>query len=246
VAGDRLQVLGDEKSARAQSQAYEIAARRQERPEVSLDDVFAQFAAGATRELNVIVKTDVQGSIEPIVASLERLSEEGITVKVVLSGTGNITESDVMLAAASGAIVVGFNVRVETGARRLADTQRVDIRFYSVIYELVDDVRAALTGMLAPKFAEIVYGHAEVRQIFRVGRTQAAGCYVTDGTIHRNNQVRVLRDGAVLFAGRLAALRRFKDDAREVTAGYECGMSVDGFNDFQEGDVIESFGKEQV
>ena len=246
VAGDRLQVMADEKTARTVAQAHEIGARRQERPEISLDEVLSQLGAGETRELNVVVKTDVQGSIEPIVASLERLNEEGIKVKLILSGTGNITESDVMLAAASGGIIIGFNVRAEAGARRLADSQRIDIRFYTIIYELVDDIRKALSGMLGPKFADVVYGHAEVRQVFRVGRGQAAGCFVLDGTITRNHQIRVLRGGSALFVGRLAALRRFKDDVREVAAGYECGMTVDGFHSFEEKDVIESFGKEQV
>ncbi len=245
-AGDRLQVVADEKTARALAQAHEVAARRQERAEVSLEDVLAQIRAGETRELNVIVKTDVQGSVEPIVGSLERLGEEGVKVKVIHAGTGNITESDVMLASASNAIIIGFNVRAEPGARRLADAQHVDIRFYSVIYELVDDVRKALSGLLGPKFTEVVYGHAEVRQVFKVGRGQAAGCYVTDGTIARNHSVRVLRKGGALFEGRIAALRRFKEDVREVHAGYECGITIEGFNDFEVGDVIESFGKEQV
>src|SRR5438067_9257736 len=177
---------------------------------------------------------------------MERLGEEGIKVKVIHSAAGNMTESDIMLATASKGIVVGFNVRAEPGARRLADAQKVDIRFYQVIYELVDDIRRALSGLLGPKFADVIYGHAEVRQVFKIGRGQAAGCYVTDGTITRNHSIRVLRAGGALFEGRLAALRRFKDDVREVAAGYECGMTVDGFSSFELGDVVESFGKEQV
>jgi translation initiation factor IF-2 len=181
------------------------------------------------------------------VTSLERLGEEGIRVKAVHTGTGNITESDVMLATASQAIVIGFNVRAEPGARRTAEAQGVDIRFYEVIYTVVEDVRSALHGLLGPKMLEVVHGHAEVRQIFKIGRNYAAaGCLVVDGSIYRTDWARIMRGGKQLFDGKISTLRRFKDDVREVQSGTECGIALDGFYDYAEGDVIESYGQEEV
>ena len=248
-AGDRLTAVANEKTAR--QTVLETTERGAQRDggggDVSLEDIFNRIQAGEIRELNLVVKADVQGSIEPLVSSLEQLEEEGLRVRVIHSGTGNLTESDVMLASASKAIIVAFNVRAEPGARGAADVQGVDVRHYSVIYEVVDDVRKALRGMLGPRFEEVVHGHAEVRQVFPVRRGgAAAGCYVTDGQITRNSRVRVKRADETLWEGRIATLRRVKDDVREVAAGYECGMVLDGFSDFAEGDVIEAFGQEEV
>ncbi len=249
-AGDRLAVVDGEKAARQQVALIERAAERESgrtSGDVSLEDIFTRMQAGEIRELNLVVKADVQGSIEPLVTSLERLEEEGLRVRVLHRGTGNVTESDVMLAAASKAIIIAFNVRLEPGASGAAEAQKVDVRHYDVIYNVIDDVRRALVGMLGPRFREVVYGHAEVRQIFPVRKGgAAAGCYVTDGQITRNSRARVTRDEQLVWEGGIAMLRRVKDDVREVAAGYECGILLDGFSDFREGDVIEAFGREQV
>ncbi|MFN8524299.1 MAG: translation initiation factor IF-2 [Chloroflexota bacterium] len=249
-AGDRLQVVADEKTAR---QMVALAARASERAsgrpsgEMSLEDIFSRMQSGEVRDLNLVVKADVQGSIEPLVTSLEGLEAEGHRVKVLRSGTGNVTDSDVMLASASKAIIIGFNVRAEPSARAAADTQGVDVRFYNVIYNVVDDVQAALNGLLGPRFQEVIHGHAEIRQVFPVRRGgAAAGCYVTDGQITRNSSVRVKRGDASLWDGKIGTLRRIKEDVREVASGYECGIVLDGFSDFREGDVIEAYGEEQV
>jgi translation initiation factor IF-2 len=248
TAGDRLHTMQEEKTARqTAAQNQRTAQREAARPEVSLEDLFSKISAGEVRELNIIVKADVQGSVEPLVTSLERLGEEGIRVRVVHTGIGNVTESDVMLASASKAIVLGFNIRIEPGARRTAEAQGVDIRLYDVIYNVVDDVRKALQGLAGPKMREVIHGHADVRQVFRIGRNYAAaGCLVMDGTIFRPDRARVRRNGEEVFDGKIATLRRFKDDAREVQAGTECGIALEGFSDFQEGDEIESYGQEEV
>jgi translation initiation factor IF-2 len=248
TAGDRLRVAPDEKTARlAAAQSQRAAQREAARPDISLEDIFSRIAAGEVRELNLILKADVQGSIEPLVNSLEKLSEESIGVKVVHTGAGNVTESDVMLASASKAIIIGFSVRVEPGARRTAEAQGVDIRFYDVIYNVLDDVQKALRGLAGPKMADVVHGHAEVRQIFKIGRNYAAaGCLVMDGSVLRTDRGRVQRGGAEVFDGRIATLRRFKDDVREVQAGTECGIAIEGFAGYEEGDVIESYGQEEV
>jgi translation initiation factor IF-2 len=248
TAGDRLQTMHEEKTARqTAAQNQRTAQREAARPEVSLEDLFSKISAGEVRELNIIVKADVQGSVEPLVTSLERLGEEGIRVKVVHTGIGNVTESDVMLASASKAIVLGFNIRIEPGARRTAEAQSVDIRLYDVIYNVVDDVRKALQGLAGPKMQEVTHGHAEVRQVFRIGRNYAAaGCLVMDGSIFRTDRARVRRNGEEVFDGKIVTLRRFKDDAREVQAGTECGIALERFSDFQEGDEIESYGQEEV
>jgi translation initiation factor IF-2 len=249
AAGDVLTIVKDEKSARAvvdtrlRERAAEKAAQR---TSVSLDTLFGEISAGKTKELNLILKTDVQGSIDPIRTSLERLSNEQVRVKVIHTAPGSITETDVMLALASRAIIVGFNSRPEGGARRLADQEGVDIRFYEVIYDLVADVEKALTGMLEPVYVDVIDGHAEVRQIIKISRYgNIAGSYVTDGKVLRNSQVRVSRRGEQLFEGRVAALKRFKEDAREVDAGYECGITLEGFDAFQEGDILEFYHRER-
>jgi len=249
LAGDRVVCVPDEQTARATVLARvrekEAAALREQR-RMSLDTLFGEISAGQVKELNIILKTDVQGSIEPIRTSLERLSSDQVKVHVIHSGSGTITESDVMLAVASKAIIIGFNSRLEPGARRLAESERVDVRLYSVIYELVEDVQKALKGMLEPVIKEVVTGHAEVRQVFKIGRRgQVAGSYVRDGAVTRGDLVRVLRGGEVVGEGRIDSLRRFQDDVREVQTGYECGIGIDGFDSFQEGDVLEVYRRER-
>jgi translation initiation factor IF-2 len=253
-AGDRFAVAPDEKTARVWAQE-QVTVRQAgagdvpiQRSALTLEDLVSQAQAGAVKDLNIVIKTDVQGSIDPIRSSLEKLSNEEVRVKVLLAGTGNVTDSDVNLAISSRAIIVAFNVRVEPGARRLADGQGIDIRSYSVIYELIEDVEAALRGMLAPKYEEVLEGRVEVRQLFKVGReTVIAGSFVLEGRIARTSIINVLRGGRALVEGaRLANLKRFKDEVREVLAGYECGVTVDGFNDFQPGDIIEAYARERV
>jgi translation initiation factor IF-2 len=249
-AGDRLQVVPDEKTARQQATLYQRAAERNAGSaagDVSLEDVFSRMKEGEVKDLNLVVKADVQGSIEPLVTSLQRLQEEGLRVKVIGSGTGSVTESDVMLASASKAIIVAFNVRAEPGARAAAETQHVDLRYYDVIYNVVEDVRKALVGLLGPRFREVVHGHAEIRQIFPVRKGgAAAGCLVTDGVILSNDSARVKRSDRVIWDGKIASLRRIKDEVREVSAGTECGILLDGWSDFRETDIIESYGQQEV
>jgi len=249
-AGDRFAVVTDEKSGRQQAEDNQFAAVRDSARaggEVSLEDIFSRMQAGDVKELTLVVKADVEGSIEPLVKSLSGLEQEGLRVRIIHAGTGNVTASDVMLASASKSIIIAFNVRAEPGARSAAEVQHVDVRDYTVIYNVVDDVRRALRGLLGPRFAEVVHGHAEIRQLFPVRKGgAAAGCYVTDGTILRNSQARVLRGERTLWEGRIGTLRRIKDDVREVAAGYECGIVLDGFSDFREGDVIASFGQEEI
>jgi translation initiation factor IF-2 len=247
-AGDRLTVVPDEKTARQQAALYQRAAERSSvAGDVSLEDIFTRMKDGEVKDLNLVVKADVQGSIEPLVTSLQRLQEEGLRVKVIGSGTGNVTESDVMLASASKAIIVAFNVRAEPGARSAAEVQHVDIRSYDVIYNVVEDVRRALVGLLGPRFREVVHGHAEIRQIFPVRKGgAAAGCLVLDGQILSSDSARVKRGDRVLWDGKIASLRRIKEEVREVGAGTECGILLDGYSDFREGDIIESYGQQEV
>ena len=214
---------------------------------VSLEDLFSQIQAGEMKTLNLIVKADVQGSAEAVKASLEKISNEEVRVKVIHSAVGAINESDVMLAATSGAIIVGFNVRPDSAARDSAARSNVDMRMYRVIYDCINEIEAAMKGMLAPKFRESVIGHAEVRETYKVSKIgTVCGCYCQDGKIQRGCQVRVLRDNIVIHEGELASLRRFKDDVKEVAAGYECGMQIEKFNDVKVGDVIECFVMEQI
>ena len=211
-----------------------------------MDDLFAQISEGV-KELNIIVKADVGGSAEAVKQSLEKLSNEEVRVRVIHSAVGGITEGDVMFAAASNAIIVGFNVRPDKAAIDSADRQSVDIRTYRIIYECIEEISAAMKGMLAPEFKEVVLGHAEVRQTIHVPNVGTiAGSYVQDGKISRNAQIRIVRDGIVIAEDRIASLKRFKDDAREVAAGYECGVGLDKFNDIHEGDIMEAFIMEEV
>jgi translation initiation factor IF-2 len=249
-AGDRMAAVADEKTARQLVDVAKAGDREatEGRREHSLLALSSQVQAGEVKEVTLVVKTDVQGSLEPILNSLARLEDEtGIKVKVLQSGTGNISDSDVMLAAASKGIVIGFNVKADPTTVRTAESLGVDVRLYSVIYHLVDDVRRALTGMLEPVYRETVRGTAEIRMAFKAGKTgQAAGCLVMEGTITRNGLVRIRRGREVIFDGKLASLRRVKDDVREVTAGQECGMTFDNFNDFEARDTVESYDRELV
>ena len=214
---------------------------------VSLEDLFSQIQAGEMKTLNLIVKADVQGSAEAVKSSLEKISNDEVRVKVIHSAVGAISESDVMLAATSDAIIVGFNVRPDNAARDSAARSNVDIRLYRVIYDCINEIQDAMKGMLAPKFKESIIGHAEVRETYKVSKVgTVCGCYCTDGKIQRGCEVRVLRDNIVIHEGSLASLRRFKDDVREVASGYECGMQVEKFNDIKVGDVIECFVMEEI
>ena len=249
-AGDTFNAVTDERMARELAEERRIASANNAlagTKKVSLDDLFSQIQAGEMKTLNIIVKADVQGSAEAVKASLEKISNDEVRVKVIHSAVGAINESDVMLAATSGAIIVGFNVRPDNAARDSAARSKVDMRMYRVIYDCINEIEAAMKGMLAPKFKEVVIGHAEVRETYKVSKIgTVCGCYCTDGKIQRGCEVRVLRDNIVIHEGELASLRRFKDDVKEVASGYECGMQVEKFNDIKVGDVIECFVMEQI
>ena len=249
-AGDVFNVVEDERMAR------ELVEQRKEEKKnattgserkVSLDDLFAQIKEGELKELAIIVKADVQGSAEAVKASLEKLSNEEVRVRVIHSAVGAINESDIMLASTSNAIIVGFNVRPDAAARDSAVRNEVDMRMYRVIYECIEEIEAAMKGMLAPQFKEVLLGHAEVRQTYKVSKVGTiAGCYVQDGKIVRNASVRLVRDGIVIHEGELASLKRFKDDVKEVATGYECGLSIEKYNDIKDGDIIEAYTMEQI
>ncbi len=249
-AGSPFFAVADERMARELVEQRKAEARAKAAApvqKVSLENLFDQIQAGERKELALIVKADVQGSVEAVKASLEKLSNDEVTVRVIHGGVGAINESDVMLAASSGAIIVGFNVRPDAAARDGAVRQNVDMRMYRVIYDCIDEIEAAMKGMLAPKYREVVLGHAEVRQTYKVSSVgTVAGCYVQDGKIVRSCSVRVVRDGIVIHEGSLASLKRFKDDAREVAENYECGLTVEKFNDIKEGDIIEAFTMEEI
>jgi translation initiation factor IF-2 len=251
-AGEIFEVVESERQARAiadeRAERVRLAGTRPARPRgLTLTELFSQFQAGGVAELNLILKADVQGSLEPIANSVERLGTEDLKVNILHQGTGDVTESDVMLASASQAIVIGFQVEVDEAARRMAAQEGVDIRLYNIIYKLVDDVDRALKGLLEPEYQDVVTGHAEVRAVFRIRRRgNVAGCYVTDGEVTRNAQVRVLRNGDELFDGHLDSLKRFQEDVPEVRAGFECGIGVAGFDEFEEGDILEFYTRELV
>ena len=250
-AGDTLEVVSDEKTARQiaeERQEQEREKRLREQRPRTLQDLYNQMQRGETRELRVVLRCDVDGSAEAIRQKLEALGQESeeVTVRVLQSSVGAVGESDVMLAAASDAVVIAFNVNVDRAAREAAEREHVEIRRYNIIYELLDDVRKALSGLLEPEVREEVLGHAEVRALFRTPRGVVAGCYVQDGKIQRNTSARVLRDGQEVWKGQIASLRHFKEDVREMAAGFECGIQLDGFDDVQEGDVIECFTVSEV
>ena len=249
-AGDIFYAVDDERMARElveQRKQKEKDERNKQFHKVTLDNLFASIQEGEMKELSIIVKADVQGSVEALRASLEKLSNEEVRVRVIHGAVGAINESDVMLAAASGAIIVGFNVRPDRVATDSAAAQGVDMRMYRIIYDCIEEMEQAMKGMLAPKFREAVLGHAEVRTTFRVsGVGTIAGCYVQDGKIQRAAQVRIVRDGIVIHEGVLSSLKRFKDDVKEVASGYECGCGFENFNDIKEGDVFEAFVMEEI
>ena len=249
-AGDTFNAVADERMARElveERKTQQKNAAFGMNKKVSLEDLFSQIQAGEMKTLNIIVKADVQGSAEAVKASLEKITNEEVRVKVIHSAVGAINESDVMLAATSGAIIVGFNVRPDNAARDSAARSNVDMRMYRVIYDCINEIEAAMKGMLSPKFKEAIIGHAEVRETYKVSKVGTVmGCYVTDGKIQRGCQVRVLRDNIVIHEGDLASLRRFKDDVKEVASGYECGMQIEKFNDVKVEDVIECYVMEQI
>ncbi|CRK80481.1 translation initiation factor IF-2 [Neobacillus massiliamazoniensis] len=249
-AGDRFVVFEDEKTARQVGEArakLALAAQRGEKSRVSLENLFEQLKQGEMKDLNVIIKADVQGSAEAVAASLMKIDVEGVNIKIIHSGAGAINESDITLAAASNAIVIGFNVRPDANAKRATEAEKVDVRLHRIIYKVIEEMEAAMKGMLDPEFEEKIIGQAEVRQTFKVSKVGTiAGSYVTDGKITRDSGIRVIRDGVVIFEGQIDALKRFKDDAKEVSQGYECGITVKNFNDVKEGDVIEAYVMEEV
>jgi translation initiation factor IF-2 len=251
MAGDVFQVVPDEKTAREvsekRSQQQRLNTLMQQTRPLTLEDMFSHINAGKVKELRLILKADVRGSLEAIRQALLGLSTTDVQVKILHEGTGGIGEADVSLAQASGAIIIGFNVRPDVPGKRAADTAHVDVRFYNIIYNLVDDIKAAMAGMLDPTYRDVTEGFAAVREVFRLPRNeQAAGMMVTDGKITRTGTVRVLRNGAVVHEGTVKALKRFKDDVRDVASGYECGLTLDSFNDFQVGDTLEFYHKERV
>lgn len=249
-AGDDFVILEDERQAKSIADAR--ASRTRQSTEVnmrgvSLDEFYQRLKDEAMRDLNLVIKADVHGSAEALAQSVAKLSNDEVRVRVLHTGVGSVTESDVMLAQASGAIIVGFGVSVESKARQLAEREHVDVRQYRIIYEVLDDVKQALSGMLTPKFQEVFLGRAEVREVFRVPKVGAVGgCYVTEGKILRSGQARVIREGTVVHEGGIASLKRFKDDVREVASGYECGIGLDKFNDIKVGDILEVFTQEEV
>ncbi|WP_026485879.1 translation initiation factor IF-2 [Caldanaerobius polysaccharolyticus] len=248
-AGDLLVVVEDEKKARelAEARKEKMKETRSAAQKVTLEDLFDQMQQGNIKELNVIVKADVQGSVEALKQAILKLSSDELRVNILHEGVGVITETDVMLASASNAIIIGFNVRPDSKARDLAEREKVDIRLYRIIYDVIDDIEKALKGLLEPEYREVYLGRAEVRQLFKVsGLGTIAGCYVLDGKITRTASVRLVRDGAVVYEGKIISLKRFKDDVREVAAGYECGLMLEKFNDIKESDIIEAFTTEEV
>ena len=250
AAGERFIVCKDEKTARnmADLRKQKIKAdSHQASNRVSLEDLYSQIQEGKVKELAIVVKADVQGSVEAIRQSLEKLSTDDVKVRVIHGAVGAITETDVTLAAASNALVIGFNVRPDGNATVQAEKENIEIKTYRIIYDAIEDVKSAMIGMLEPEYKEVVNGKAEVRMTYKISNVGTiAGCYVTDGKIVRNSEIRVIRDGIVIFESTLASLKRFKDDAKEVAKGYECGLSVEKFNDLKEGDVIESFTMEAI
>jgi translation initiation factor IF-2 len=251
MAGDTLLVAPDETTAREIADQRARMRRFEESVQsiksVNLDDLFAQIQSGRIKELRLILKADVQGSLEAISQTLQKLTTDEVKVVLLHRATGGITESDVQLALTSNAIIIGFNVRPDPSAKRAADKNRVEIRFYDIIYKLSEDIEKAMKGMLDPTFHDVTDGYAEVRQVFRLPKNeQAAGLFVTEGKASRNDQVRLLRSGTVMYDGTVSALKRFKDDVRDVAQGYECGISLENFNDFEVGDTLEFYRKEQI
>ena len=249
-AGDRFNQVKDEKTARnmADSRKQRLKAETlQASHRVSLEDLYSQIKEGKVKELAIIVKADVQGSVEAIKSSLEKLSTDDVKVRVIHGGVGAISETDITLAAASNAIVIGFNVRPDNNAVTQAEKEGVDIKTYRIIYDAIEDVKSAMIGMLEPEYKEVVLGSAEVRETYKISNVGTiAGCYVLNGKLQRNSEVRIIREGIVIFESSLSSLKRFKDDVKEVNSGYECGLTVEKFNDIKEGDIVECFKMEAI
>jgi len=249
-AGDRFNVMDDEREAK------NIATKRLQlqreqgirtQKHITLDEIGRRLAIGDFQELNVIIKGDVDGSIEALADSLQKLTTENIEVNVIHKSVGQISESDVMLASASDAIIIGFQVRPSSNARKIAEKEQIDIRLYSVIYDAIEELKAAMEGMLAPTIEEKIVCNVEVREVFKITKVGTiAGCYVTDGKINRNTRIRLIREGIVTYTGKLGSLKRFKDDVKEVATGYECGLNIENFNDIKVGDVIEGFEEVEI
>lgn len=249
-AGDRFVVFGDEKTARQigeKRQQQYIESTRQANSAVSLDTLFEQMKQGEMKDLNIIIKADVQGSVEALAMSLAKIDVEGVNVRIIHTGVGAINESDITLALASNAVVIGFNVRPDNNAKQMAQNEQVDIRLHSIIYKVIEEIESAMTGLLDPEFKEKVIGLAEVRQVYKVSKIGTiAGAYVTEGKVSRDGKVRVIRDSVVIYEGEIDTLRRFKDDVKEVQSGYECGIMVENYNDIREGDVFEVYIMEEI
>jgi len=244
--GDTLKVVAGEKQARALVQKRKTQKGKKSTETVSLTNIYDKISAGKVKELNVILKADVQGSIEPIKNSLKQLCSDKLQIRIIRSAIGNVSESDVMLAVASRGLIIGFSVGIEDGASKLAETEGIDIRFYNIIYKLIEDMEKALKGLLEPTIVEVVHGRADIRAIFKgPKRTRVAGCYIAEGKVNRSSLVRVKRQGDVIAESEVISLRRFKDDVNEVTSGYECGIGLKDFNEFMEGDVLEFYHKEK-
>ena len=248
MAGDILDAT-DEKIARSVAEKR-IAKKKteeiQQHTKVSLDDIFQRIQEGELKELNIVVKADVQGTIEALKQSLTNIKNEEVKVVIVHAGVGTINESDVMLASAANALIIGFNVRPDANARKAAETEKVDIRTYRVIYDALNDVEAAIKGMLAPKFKEVIQGRAEVRQVITISKMLIAGCYVLEGKITSSSKIRLIRDGIVVHEGEIESLRRFKDDVREVASGFECGITLEKYREVKEGDIFEAYTMEEI
>ncbi|MCD7843968.1 MAG: translation initiation factor IF-2, partial [Clostridiales bacterium] len=250
-AGDDFYAVADERMARElaeqRKQEQKAAAAAPTAKKVSLDDLFSQIQEGEVKDLNIIVKADVQGSVEAVKQNLEKLSNDEVRVRVIHGGVGAVNESDIMLASTSNAIIVGFNVRPDPAAKAMAERNKVDMRMYRVIYECIEEIEAAMKGMLAPTFKEVELGRVEVRQVYKITNVGiVAGSYVLEGKVTRNAQLRLVRDGIVIHEGAIASLQRFKDSVREVQAGYECGITLEKFSDIKVGDIFECFQMEEV
>ncbi|MGG1228848.1 translation initiation factor IF-2 [Bacillus halotolerans] len=249
-AGDQFLVFKDEKTARSVGEARaskQLEEQRSDKAKLSLDDLFEQIKQGDVKDINLIVKADVQGSAEALTAALQKIEVEGVKVKIIHTGVGAITESDIILASASNAIVIGFNVRPDGNAKSTAEAEKVDIRLHRIIYKVIDEIEAAMKGMLDPEYEEKVIGQVEVRQTFKVSKIGTiAGGYVTEGTITRDSGLRLIRDGVVIFEGEVDVLKRFKDDVKEVSQGYECGITIKKYNDIREGDILEAYVMQEI
>ena len=249
-AGEKLNVMETDREARELATKRSQLLREQSmrtKKHITLDEIGRRLAIGNFKQLNVIVKGDVDGSVEALSDSLLKLSTPEVQVSIIHRGVGQISESDVLLASASDAIIVGFQVRPSQAAKRLAENEEIEIRLYSIIYDAINEVRDAMEGMLAPQVEEIIVGNAEVREVFKISKVGTIlGCMATDGVIKRSNPIRLIRDGIVVYAGKLSSLKRFKDDVSEVRSGFDCGIGIEGFNDMKVGDVIESYENREV